>query len=335
MFCLPKVVRALTRTKHAKEPLIDTYAIPDYRILLLGRNDSGKTTFVKQARKKYGGFSEKECLEYKQQIIKNVYKTVANLAEGVIDAKIQCEVDLGDTVMREIIKQSESNQPAEHIPLDHLEMIKNFWRDAAVRQYYAKLLKTDTLCKGEYFLNNMTRISGEYYIPSVQDVMQVEIPTSCVTSQQLKVNGMVFEIADTPGCESEELSQISIKYDFVIYFISLRNFTNINTNTELQAISENIASLRKLTEKLGHATSVLLYFTHTQDYIIAQKHSQGTKNADYRGILDYFSRFTESVPNKIYHYIEDTSKLSHMKLVYELMKHEAVVRNLKQINCDC
>ena len=341
MFCLPKVVRVLTRTKPGQEPLIAKEVTPDYKILLLGRTDSGKTTFLKQARKKYGGYSERECLEYKEQIIKTVYKTVASLVAEMRDSKKQSKVDLEDTAMREIIKESKSNIPAEYIPTNHLEIIRNFWRDPSVKQYYADCIKTDRLSQGEYFLNNIARLADEYYIPSVQDVMRVELPTRCISSQLFKVNGMKFEVTDTPGSELEELSQTAHnKYDFIIYFISLSAFRTANTSLELQTISENIASLRKITARLGHTPSILLYFTHTQDYILTQKNNQTTKSANYtetakRGILDYFSRFTESVPNQIYHYLEDTSKLSHMKLVYELMKHEAIVRNLKQINCDC
>ena len=335
MFCLQKVIRALTRRKPGQRPLIAKEVNPDYRILLLGRNNSGKTTFLKQARKKYGGFSERECVEHKEQIIKIVYKTAANLAQEMINSKIQCGVNLGDTAMREVIKESQCKIPVECIPENHLEIIRRFWRDAVVRKYYTNCTKTDKLSQGEYFLNNISRIASEYYIPSEQDVMKIEQPTSCITSQRFKVSGKEFEVTDTPGCESEELSQTDKKYDFVIYFISLSEFRTINTSVELQTISENIASLRSITEKLGHTPSILLYFTHTEDYILAQKYSHATKNADSRGILDYFSKFIESGQNKIYHYLEDTSKLSRMKLVYELMKHEAVVRNLKQINCDC
>lgn len=335
MFCLRKcIAKALTKSKPEYENLLEKEVKPDFRILLLGNRNSGKTTFLKQARKKYSGFTESECMEFKEEIAKVVYKTVAELVAEMKETKSQCDVDLEGDDIREIVKESEASIPSS-FPSNHFETIKQFWRSASVKKCYENTGNTN----GDYFLNNIARIADESYIPTVQDIMRVNTPSQALDTHILKINGIKFEVTDTPAANSKVLSELTDKkYDFIVYFVSLSQFKTAKTREELRELSENIASIRTMIDGLMSSASILLYFTQTQEYMHTQKYSQISKHDDYCWIakdrvMRHFSRFIESVPNRVYNHFEDTNKLTNMKLVYELIKHQAIIRNLKQIHC--
>ena len=328
-------MKALAKSKPEYENLIEKDSKPDFRILLLGGRSSGKTTFLKQARKKYSGFTETECMEFKEEIVKVVYKTVAELVAEMKETKSQCDVDLEGDAIREIVKESEVSIPTTSLPSNHFETIKQFWRSPSVKKCYENTENKN----GDYFLNNIARITNESYIPTVQDVMRVNTPSQTVDTQLLKIHGIKFEVTDTPAANSKLLSQLTDKkYDFIVYFISLSEFRTAKTREELEELSENITSIKTMIDGLMSSASILLYFTHTQEYMHTQKYSQTSKRDDYCWIakdrvMRNFSRFFESVPNKMYNHFEDTNKLTNMKLVYELIKHQAIIKNLKQIHC--
>ena len=327
-------MKALAKSKPEYENLIEKDVKPDFRILLLGRTNSGKTTFLKQARKKYSGFTESECLEFKEEIVKVVYKTVARLVEEMKETKSQCDVDLEGDNIREIVKESEASIPTS-LPNNHFETIKQFWRSPNVKKCYENTENNN----GDYFLNNITRIANENYIPTVQDIMRVNSSSQAVDTQLLKIHGIKFEVTDTPAANSKLLTQLTDKkYDFIVYFISLSQFKTAKTREELRDLSENIASIKTMMDGLMSSASILLYFTQSQEYMHTQRESQTSKRDDYFWIakdrvMRNFSRFIESVPNRVYNHFEDTNKLTNMKLVYELIKHQAIIRNLKQIHC--
>ena len=134
---------------------------------MLGNRNSGKTTFLKQARKKYSRrvsvWNSKSKL---QRLSTKLWQKVAEMKE----TKSQCDD------IREIVKESEASIPSS-FPSNHFETIKQFWRSASVKKCYENTGNTN----GDYFLNNIARIADESYIPTVQDIMRVNTPSQAQT----------------------------------------------------------------------------------------------------------------------------------------------------------
>ena len=333
MNCIPKsIVQFMTRSKGDKESLLAKEVKPDFKILLVGESGSGKTTFLKQAKLKHGkGFSNNDRTEYRKVMINNFYKTATNLFDSIKELKMEDGLD--EMLVQEITKQSE--EWTDSIPTKHAGLVKRVWKEPKVKELY-----TEQYGGGEYYLNQVSRIANPNYIPTIHEMMSIELPTTVPRSQIIRVNGLNFEVTDTPGCEENDVSGIvTRKYDFVIYFVSLSEFRTVNTETEMELISENISNLRKVAKSIGKETTILLYFTQTHEYIMTQKYTQTDQNIDYfclskHLVMKYFAKLIDSLPNNVYNFFEETNKLNNMKLVYELMKHEEIVKNLKNINLD-
>ena len=67
----------------------------EYKLLLLGTGEAGKSTFVKQMKILHGiGFTEKEREAFKQDVLNNVVDGLQTLITGMETLPIQFQVSL-------------------------------------------------------------------------------------------------------------------------------------------------------------------------------------------------------------------------------------------------
>ena len=157
------------------------------KFVLLGNAGSGKTTFMKQMKIRYGsGYSTEEKQTYTQHVYKNILDTMKVLC----GAMLSLDVEYGDPVCE---RHAETILQAGHSDLERFvelysTVVRTLWADSGVQYLWTRRAEFRLLDSAGYFLSELDRLFAPDYLPSVLDILRVDIPTDGVDELQFSVN---------------------------------------------------------------------------------------------------------------------------------------------------
>ena len=182
----------------------------EYRCLLLGCGEAGKSTFIKQMRIIHGdSFTEEEETEYKIAIAKNILSAIKTLLENMSfqeENEFQSDNAL-DSAMQNVlylgyVKHLYSNQRRSSLTIGKMK-VKNFsfycffrekdvtmdlilsraddinllWQSKQIQEVYQRRNNFQIVECAQYFLDRVHTISRNDYKISEQDIIQARIKT--------------------------------------------------------------------------------------------------------------------------------------------------------------
>ncbi len=153
--------------------------IPASMSTVIGAGESGKSTFIKQMRIIYGsGFTEQDReREFTRVVFHNVYMAVQDLAKGMETTATNYHGD-GPRQLANLIRHFDYYQLKDLGGPDRVAQIAQFWRDEGVRRCYERRNEFQLSDSAGYFLSSLDRIAAPGFIPTVEDVLRVRVPTS-------------------------------------------------------------------------------------------------------------------------------------------------------------
>ncbi|XP_076816388.1 guanine nucleotide-binding protein subunit alpha-14-like [Clavelina lepadiformis] len=172
------------------------------KLLVLGAAESGKSTFIKQMRIIHGkGYSKEEKQGYTSLIHQNINVSVKVLAMAMENLGVPYEKVENQEIGEKFIDMSRDDE--SNLDLVKGVEIQKFWDDKGIQMCYLRRNEFHLYDSASYYLNNITRICEESFIPNLQDVLRTRLPTSGIIEYLFDVDRFVFGIVDVGGQKSE------------------------------------------------------------------------------------------------------------------------------------
>jgi len=173
-----RISKFITRQLKEEKKIRDEENKHKLVVLLLGTSGSGKTTLMKQNRIISGqGYTEEDRMEYISTIHTSVLIAVQCLVNGMSHLSIQYENPANEKAS----KQLADILPYTMISIEHYGLISQLWKDAGVHDNcYSRRreFKNQLIDSAKYLLDNLDRICDHDYVPTVEDMLRVSVPTT-------------------------------------------------------------------------------------------------------------------------------------------------------------
>ncbi|KAF7261005.1 hypothetical protein EG68_01861 [Paragonimus skrjabini miyazakii] len=258
----------------------------EIKLLLLGTGEAGKSTFVKQMRIIHGsGYSEDDKRAFICLIYQNIFLAMTTMLEamqklGIIysdaknpeNAELISKIDLENTIT---------------LDADMVTAIGELWTDPGMKECFERRREFQLTDSSKYYLDNFDRIAAPDYLPTLQDILRVRVPTTGIVEYPFNLNSTVFRIVDVGGQRSERRKWIHCfeHVTSIIFLVALNEYDQVLVeNNNENRMEESLLLFRTIANyQCFQATSIIL-FLNKKD-ILEEK-------IYYSNLKDYFPEFT-------------------------------------------
>lgn len=195
----------------------------NFKILLLGAGESGKSTVVKQIKiiwnVQHTQLEIRQCIEALQ-------RNCVEAMQTLLSASKQLNIPLEDPSLEELEKRIIALDQNQRVTPELAEVIDTLWKDAGVQRIYARRNDFWHMDGTAYYLNEVYRIAGFDFVPNEDDMIWARIRTTGIVVSEVVEKPYHFQIVDVGGQRSERRKWIHCFDDVkaVIYLASLSGY---------------------------------------------------------------------------------------------------------------
>ncbi|EGG18071.1 G-protein subunit alpha 11 [Cavenderia fasciculata] len=197
---------------------------PRLKILTLGSNNSGKSTFIKQINILYnGGYTKDELSLYKPYMRLNL----TQIAKDMITFTQTREKEIYTSTIARNAWKKMSGLCADNIKISK-ELLKTIWDLWNDNQFKLEFTNA-TVQKREdmvYLIENSKRILMDDYIPTVEDILRCKAQTSGTYDTTIEDNNCVYTFVDVGGqkCERKKWIHQFEDVGVILFFVSMNDY---------------------------------------------------------------------------------------------------------------
>nr|8JIP_A Chain A, Guanine nucleotide-binding protein G(s) subunit alpha isoforms short [Homo sapiens] len=249
-----------------------------HRLLLLGADNSGKSTIVKQMRIYHvNGYSEEECKQYKAVVYSNTIQSII----AIIRAMGRLKIDFGDSARADDARQLFVLAGAAEEGFMTAELagvIKRLWKDSGVQACFNRSREYQLNDSAAYYLNDLDRIAQPNYIPTQQDVLRTRVKTSGIFETKFQVDKVNFHMFDV-GAQRDE------RRKWIQCFNDVTAIIFVVDSSDYNRLQEALNDFKSIWNNRWLRTISVILFLNKQD-LLAEKVLAGKSK-----IEDYFPEF--------------------------------------------
>ena len=255
----------------------------EFKILLLGTGESGKSTFIKQFHLIHGsGYSDEDRRYFTKLIFQNIFMAIQTMIRAMELLRIQYENpeshDKAETV------RSVDFETVTTFENPYVDAIKDLWNDVGIMECYDRRREYQLTDSAKYYLSDLDRIADNDYLPSDLDIISVRAPTIGVIEYPVDLEkGIRFTLVDVGGQRSERRKWIHTFENVAsLFFVaSLAEYDQILFESE----NEN-----KMEESLALFKTMIRYpwFMHSAVMLFLNKTDLLEEQIMYSHLDDYF-----------------------------------------------
>ena len=258
----------------------------EYKLLLLGTGESGKSTFLKQMRIIHGkGFSQQDRSEFKQFVFQNIFSAMQAMIEAMGQLKIAYSSREAENAAKKIRAESADN--ATEISPENLALLKLLWADSGLRQCHARSREYQLSSSTQYYLDALDRIGSPSYLPTEQDVLRVRIPTTGINEYPFDFDRKVtFRVIDVGGQRSERRKWIHCFecVTSIIFLAAISEYDQVLQEDDTQnRLEESLALFETILSAKWFEKSSFILFMNKKD-LLEEKISKSH-------LIDYFPEY--------------------------------------------
>lgn len=330
----------------------------EFKVLLLGAGESGKSTIIQQLKILHqNGFSEQELIEHKSVVYDNVLEIAKSLVEARSRFGVPLEADSGithqDIQMVEEYQYTEEGRTDKYFlanssqfPPQLATTLVKLWELPSTQELLNSSHRSEfyLMDSASYFVENVNRIAQPNYIPSAQDILRSRQKTSGIFDEVFDVgSNLKLHIYDVGGQRSERKKWIHCfdSVTIIIFCVPLSEYDQFlledqsqNRFQESLVLFENVVNSRWFSR-----TSVVL-FLNKIDLFAEKLQKVPLENyfPDYTGGQDINKaakyilwRFVQlnRANLSIYPHVTQATDTSNIKLVFAAIKETILENSLK------
>ncbi|XP_017263113.1 guanine nucleotide-binding protein subunit alpha-11-like [Kryptolebias marmoratus] len=259
----------------------------ELKLLLLGTGESGKSTFIKQMRIIHGkGYSENEKKGFTRLVFQNI---IINI-QALIEAMGTLQIDYAD---KKNISHAENLSKVDCIYVNTLESwqakaINQVWNDHGVQKCYDRRREFQLSDSAKYYLSDMSRISAQGYIPTLQDILRVRVPTTGIIEYPFNMSKIIFRMVDVGGqrCQRKKWIHCFENVTSIIFLAALSEYDQVLYESENEnRLVESLALFKTIISSQWFQESSTILFLNKTDLLEEKIHHShlATYFPDYKG----------------------------------------------------
>jgi len=201
----------------------------DFKVLLLGAGESGKSTVVKQLKVLHKvQMDEQELHSYAVNIHKNTVQCMQNLLEN--------SESLGVPVEDDQLKQSAENVKSfifdsdqKRIPVSIASDIEALWRSTAIQRVWSRRSEFWFLDATPYYFENIQSFIEDDYVPTEEDCIMTRVRTTGIAVTEFDEAGIHFRVVDVGGQRNERKKWIHCFDDVkaLLFVVNLAGYDQV------------------------------------------------------------------------------------------------------------
>ncbi|KAI8333096.1 guanine nucleotide binding protein, alpha subunit [Chlamydoabsidia padenii] len=192
-----KIDKELERDRNRREK--------EYKILLLGSGESGKSTIVKQMRIIHKqGFNADELLSWRVIVYRNIIESIQTLTQALLSFHMEFDNEDNNDHARRVLNYKLPGEMKFDLAPDLITSIQKVWQDPIVPQCIEEHGHRFYLMdSASYFFDDIQRIGQSDYTPTEQDVLHARLKTTGITEIKFQLGGLFIHMFDVGGQRSE------------------------------------------------------------------------------------------------------------------------------------
>ncbi|KAK1884443.1 Guanine nucleotide-binding protein subunit alpha-14 [Dissostichus eleginoides] len=314
----------------------------EVKLLLLGTGESGKSTFIKQMRILHGaGYSEADRKGFTRLVHQNIITAVKALINAMKTLRI-------DYVDDQNIKLSQvEDDMVLTLEAWQTEAVKRVWSDQGVQKCYDRRREF-------HYLTDLDRITNRSFIPDVQDILRVRVPTTGIIEYPFDIshqfNKIIFRMVDVGGQRSERRKWIHCfeNVKTIIFLAALSEYDQVLCESENDnRLQESLALFKTiLSYSFFQESSTILFLnkkdlleekisrSHLATYFPAFKGPQGDAKAAQEFILQMYVQNHSDHPKSLYKHFTCATDTTNIKVVFSSVKDTIFQENIDVFNLE-
>lgn len=115
---------------------------------------------------------------------------------------------------------------------DEVEALSALWDDPSVQEAYKHRSEINMNDSVEYFFNSISRISNPNYVPTVEDLIRLYIPTVGIVHYVYEINGINYSFYDVSGRMLERKRWLGFYdgFDAIVFILAISEFDQFYEN---------------------------------------------------------------------------------------------------------
>uniref|UniRef100_A0A0N5B398 Guanine nucleotide binding protein, alpha subunit n=1 Tax=Strongyloides papillosus TaxID=174720 RepID=A0A0N5B398_STREA len=319
----------------------------NFKILLLGGSECGKTTIFKQMRVLHlNGFSDADKDQYKEMIITNTIQSLGQLIDACKKYRIMPEALMEKHIEIFCIFRNEFlNKHCTSVPPDIARTMKKIWNTSQIQNVYQKRWNFPLLDNAKYFLQSIDRIFANDYVPTTDDILHCRHPTTEINELIFRYKKANFRMVDVGGQRSERRKWIHCfdNVNIVLFVVALNEFNQKDPEDDkYNRLSQNRNIFKTVVQSNFFRKATTVLFFNKYDIFQEQIKYTSLKDSwkDYNGgsTLDECTRYIKTsfqscVPDssKYYSHLTTATDTNNIDYVFANSVANTVNQNLKSI----
>ncbi|CAJ1070147.1 guanine nucleotide-binding protein G(q) subunit alpha-like [Xyrichtys novacula] len=319
----------------------------EYKLLLLGTGESGKSTFIKQMRIIHGrGYSDEDKRGFTRLVYQNIFTAMQAMIQAM--KTLQIPYKHKDNEANASIVSTVHVEKVTTLTNPYADAIKSLWSDPGIQECYSRRREYQLSDSAKYYLNDLDRIADNAYLPTQQDVLRVRVPTTGIIEYPFDLENVVFRMVDVGGQRSERRKWIHCfeNVTSIMFLVALSEYdqvlvesVNENRMEESMALFQTIINYEWFKE-----SSVILFlnkidlleekimYSHLVDYFPEYDGPQRDVKAGKDFILDMFVSLNPNEKKIIYSHFTCATDTDNIQIVFRAVKDHILQGNLEVFN---
>ncbi|XP_015917991.1 guanine nucleotide-binding protein G(q) subunit alpha isoform X2 [Parasteatoda tepidariorum] len=248
--------------------------------------ESGKSTFIKQMRIIHGlGYSDQDKKDFIIPVCQDVFRAMQSLIKAMVMLKIPYK-DKKNLAHAELVRLVNCQTVTA---LDHqfVVAIKSLWADSGIQKCYDRRREYQLTDSAKYYLNDVDRLARPNYVPTLQDILRVRVPTTGVVEYTFNLDSVIFRMVDVGGQRSERRKWIHCFEDVtsLIFLVAISEYD--------QVLFESDYNENRMEESKALFKTVIAYqwFRNSSVILFLNKKDLLEEKILYSHLVDYFPEY--------------------------------------------
>ncbi|KAM9734962.1 guanine nucleotide-binding protein G(q) subunit alpha-like isoform 2-T2 [Menidia menidia] len=316
-----------------------------------GTGESGKSTFIKQMRIIHGnGYSDRE----KRDFIRLVFQNIITAILALIEAMKTLQIDYVDE--RNVglaVRLCEMDPPYGRgytIEPWAVDAIKRVWNDHGVQTCYDRRREFQLSDSAKYYLSDMDRIADRDYLPTLQDILRVRVPTTGIIEYPFDLTKVIFRMVDVGGQRSERKKWIHCfeNVTSIIFLAALSEYDQVLYESKNDnRLDESLALFRTILSYQWFQEASTILFLNKKDLLeekIVTSHlatyfpdfqgPQGDAESAKKFILKLYVERHNEHPKPMYSHYTCATDTENIRVVFKAVKDTLLQDNLEKFNLE-
>uniref|UniRef100_A0A673URV0 Guanine nucleotide-binding protein subunit alpha n=1 Tax=Suricata suricatta TaxID=37032 RepID=A0A673URV0_SURSU len=263
----------------------------EFKLLLLGTGESGKSTFIKQMRIIHGsGYSDEDRKGFTKLVYQNIFTAMQSMIRAMDTLRIQyaCEQNKENA---QLIREVEVDKVCA-LSGDQVEAIKQLWQDPGIQECYDRRREYQLSDSAKYYLTDIDRIAMPSFVPTQQDVLRVRVPTTGIIEYPFDLENIIFRMVDVGGQRSERRKWIHCfeSVTSIIFLVALSEYDQVLAECDNEnRMEESKALFKTIITYPWFLNSSVILFLNKKDLL--------EEKIMYSHLISYFPEYTGEWPS--------------------------------------